>query len=73
MGITKGEMFDRDVFIDYPYETVMFRWDSTHSKIYRKFYGQMEHIVPIPHDDHLYNEALRFGDEISEEKYARGK
>ncbi len=73
MGINKGERFARaDVFVDYPFEEVMFRWDHAEGKVYRKFYGERE-FGPIPHDSNLYNEALRFGDEITQELYDRGK
>lgn len=74
MGINKGERFNReDVFVDYPYETVMFRWDFKEKKIYRKFYGEAESIESVPHENKLFNESLRFGDEITATEYLRGK
>ncbi|AGH85371.1 hypothetical protein [Ralstonia pseudosolanacearum] len=73
MGINKGERFARaNVFVDYPFEEVMFRWDHAEGKVYRKFHGERE-VGPIPHDNNLYNEALRSGDEITREAYVAGK
>ena len=73
MGVNKGEPFARgDIYVDYPFEDVMFRWDHLERKAYRKFYGKAE-TGPIPHDNRLYNEALCFGDEISREAYLAGK
>ncbi|WP_179404299.1 hypothetical protein [Burkholderia guangdongensis] len=73
MGINKGERFNsEDVYVDYPFEEVMFRWNHLDKKTYRKFYGEDE-AGPIPHDNRLYNDALRFGDEITREAYAAGK
>jgi hypothetical protein len=74
MPIEKGERFSKeDLFIDHPYETVMFRWDHTKKRIYRKFYGKEEGTVPIPHDNGLFNDALLYGTEISRETYEKGK
>nr|EUJ16448.1 hypothetical protein RSP673_00085 [Ralstonia solanacearum P673] len=73
MGVNKGERFSReDIYIDYPFEEVMFRWDHVEKKAYRKFYGERES-GPVPHDNNLYNEALRSGDEITREAYTTGK
>ncbi|MDC6283566.1 hypothetical protein [Ralstonia pseudosolanacearum] len=73
MGINKGERFMRgDTYIDYPFEEVMFRWCHVEKKAYRKFYCERES-GPIPHDNNLYNEALRSGDEITREAYIAGK
>ncbi|MEW6674321.1 MAG: hypothetical protein AB1427_21715 [Thermodesulfobacteriota bacterium] len=74
MGIAKGEAFTiRDVFIDYDFEDVMFRWDHVNRRIYRKFYGKAEDPELISHDNELFNKALRFGDEITFEQYRKGK
>ena len=70
MGINKGEEFSkRDIYIDYAFEEVMFRWDHIKREIYIKFYNKDESTKPIPHDNRLFNDALRFGDEISKEDY----
>lgn len=67
------ELSERDIFIDYDYESVMFRWDHVNKKAYKKFYGQQENDEVIDHSNRLYNDALRFGDEISEVAYLKGK
>lgn len=74
MGIAKGEAFNlRDIFIDYDFEEVMFRWDHANKRIYRKFYGRAEDPESIPHDNGLFNRALRFGEEITSDQYTNGK
>ena len=74
MGINKGEHFsERDIFIDYPFENVMFRWDHVQKEIFVKFYDESECTNNVPHDNRLFNDALRFGDEISENVYHQGK
>ena len=70
MPVEKGSTFDaRDVFIDYPFEEVMFRWDHQARKIYVCFYGDGESPEPVPHDNRLFNDALLCGDEIDRLQY----
>jgi hypothetical protein len=74
MGIEKGDKFrERAIFVDHPFESVMFRWDHKSKQIYRKFYGRPENPRPVPHDNRLYNDALLYGTEITAEQYAAGK
>jgi hypothetical protein len=74
MGVSKGERFAReDIFVDYDFEEVMFRWEYLEEKFYRKFYGKAEHPEPIPKSNRLLNDALRFGDEITKDDYLKGK
>ncbi len=74
MGVGKGPWFDeRDVFVDYPFEDVMFRWDHVAEKVYKRFYGEPENPEPVRPDNRLFNDALRFGDEITREQYEKGK
>ncbi len=74
MAINKGESFSRqDVYIDYPFEEVMYRWDHKHGEIYVKFYGEGEKIFPVPIDNRLFNDALLSGQEVSKEVYLKGK
>jgi hypothetical protein len=69
----KGELFARgDVYIDYPFEEVMFRWDHGAMKVYRRFYGEDESPDPVAHDNRLFNDAIQFGDQITREQYERG-
>ncbi|TDM05468.1 MAG: hypothetical protein C4K60_11865 [Ideonella sp. MAG2] len=63
----------RDVYIDYPYESVMFRWEHLTQRVYKKFYGQVESANPVPHDNRLYNDAILCGDEIDAAAYLQGK
>jgi len=74
MPIEKGEIFRvRDVFIDYPFEDVMFRWSHSEKRIFRKFYGAEESRDSVPHDNGLFNQALLGGEEITREQYYAGK
>ena len=73
MPVSKGELFAQgDVYIDYPYEEVMYRWDHQQKKTYVRFYGEAEHPSPVPHDNRLFNDALLSGDQITREQYERG-
>lgn len=74
MPVEKGELFRlRDIFIDYPFEDVMFRWSYKEERIFRKFYGGEECRDPIPHDNRLLNDALLGGIEITGDQYGTGK
>jgi hypothetical protein len=74
MGISKAALKPgRDIYIDYPFEEVMFRWDSAGLVVYRKFYGEPEGDEHIPSDNRLFHDALSFGDEISRDVYVAGK
>lgn len=74
MGIEKNEEFaKRDIYVDYPFEQVMFRWSKKEKSFYRKFYGEIEYFEPIPNDNRLLNDALRFGDEIDIWEYKNGR
>lgn len=74
MAINKGEIFSRqNVYIDYPFEEVMYRWDHKYGKIYVKFYGEDEKKSPVPNDNRLFNDALLSGQEISKKVYMEGK
>jgi len=74
MAIDKGEQFScRDIYIDYPFEQVMYRWDHKTEKIYVKFYGEVEKSDPVPYDSGLFNDALLSGHEITQSEYLKGK
>ncbi len=74
MGICKGEIFaKRDVYVDYPYEKVMCRWDYKKETIHVKFYGDNELPDTMMHDNKLFNNAITFGEEITEDEYIKGK
>jgi hypothetical protein len=70
MPVAKGPQFsDRDIFVDYPFEDVAFRWDHKLKIVFRKFYGEKESAEPIEQSNRLFNDALLYGEEISEEQY----
>ena len=74
MAIDKGELFaQQDVYIDYPFEEVMYRWDHEAKRIYVKFYGKAESSSPISYDNRLFNDALLSGRQVSREIYEAGK
>jgi hypothetical protein len=74
MGVSKGERFaSENIFVDYDFEEVMFRWNFSEKTFYRKFHGKVEHPIPIPQANRLLNDAFRFGDEITETDYLKGK
>lgn len=62
-----------DVYLDYDFEDVMFRWDHQRRLIFVKFDGETEKQQPVSHDNRLFNDALRFGKEISEAVYLNGR
>ena len=69
MGVRTGQRFDvEDVFVDYPFEDVKFRWDHKTKKIFRKFYGQTAE-TEVDYKNGLFNEALRHGDEVTRSAY----
>ncbi len=74
MAIKTGEYLNtKDIYIDYPFEEVMFRRACVDGLIYRKFYGEKETSEPISSDNRLFNDALLSGNEITPEYYMIGK
>lgn len=74
MPIEKGPHFNtRDIFVDYPFEEVMYRWDHKRKEIFVKFYGASESEKPVERSNRLFNDALLSGEEITEQQYANGK
>ncbi|WP_299582876.1 hypothetical protein [uncultured Microbulbifer sp.] len=74
MPFEKSSNLDaKDIYIDYPYESVMFRRGGKKRKIFRKFYGESESLDFVPHDNRLFNDALLYGEAISRELYLKGK
>lgn len=74
MPVGKGEHFAlRDVYIDYPFEEVMYRWDHVARKVFVRFYGETEVARALPYDNRLFNDALLYGSEITAEQYEDGK
>ena len=74
MPIPKDPVFAaRDVCVDYPFESVMVRWDNVSGKIYREFYGEPEGAEFILHENRVFNDALLHGVEITEPAYVLGR
>lgn len=74
MGINKGEKFAKqDVYVDYAFEGVMYRCDHKRSDVFVKFYGKPESEHLVPQDNRLFNDALLYGEEITQEQYLQGK
>jgi hypothetical protein len=73
MGIKDLSAFaTRDVYLDYDFEEVTYRWDHGAQKAYVRFYGAGESASPVPTDNRLYNDAVLYGREISREEYEKG-
>ena len=73
MAVGKGpHLAERDYFIDYPIEEVMFRWDHEAGVAYRRFYGEAG-LAAVEQADRLWNEALAYGDEVDERAFRTGK
>lgn len=73
MGIKSGiELSSRDIYMDYPFEGIMIRWEYRLRKMYRKFYGSTFE-VETSLNYRLITDALLYGDEISKEVYLIGK
>ena len=70
MPIKTGEYLNtKDVYINYPFEEVMFRRECKTGLVYRKFYGEDESNEPIPDNNKLFRDGILYGDEIEKEEY----
>lgn len=56
-----------DVYIDYPFESVMFRFDRASERYFRRFYGENEQ--EIDHSNGLLRDAIAAGHIITAEQY----
>ena len=72
MGIPKEQFRDRDIFIDYDFEDVMFRYEHSTRRCFRRFYGESNE-NEVPHDNRLLNDAILGGSEIEAKTYQAGK
>lgn len=45
-----------DVYIDYPYEDVKFRFEKATGKVYQRWYGGTE--MEVPPDSELFHEGI---------------
>jgi hypothetical protein len=62
----------RDVYLNYDFEEVTYRWDHRTREVYVKFYGAEESKKVVPPDNRLYNDAILYGREISRQEYEEG-
>ena len=72
MGISKVQFQDRDIFLDYEFEDVMFRYQGAARRFFRKFYGESKE-SEVSHDNRLLNDAMQFGKETDAQTYKQGK
>lgn len=72
MGIPNEQFRIRDIFIDYEYEEVMFRFELSTRRFFKKFYGESKE-TEVPYNNRMLNDAIRFGDEVDSRAYQAGK
>jgi hypothetical protein len=74
MGIPNEEFRKRDIYIDYDFEEVMFRYEHSTRRFFRKFYGESnDDEDEVPYDNRLLTDAILGGDEIDAKTYQEGK
>lgn len=62
------ELFQKgDVFLDYPFEEMKFRFDKASNKVFARYYFKPE--VEIKQSDSHFNEAVASGKVITEAEY----
>ena len=70
-GTEKGEAFARrDIYIDYDFEDVTYRWDHRQGTIHVRFYGEAE--SPSRLSTTTACSTMRCGREITREEYETG-
>jgi hypothetical protein len=72
MDISKSDLKGKDVYVDYNFENVLFRFEHKTRTFFRKFYGE-DYEVEVKYNNRLLNDAIRFGDESDEHTYKTGK
>ncbi len=66
--MVKLELFRKgDVYIDYPFEDMKFRFDKASNKVFVRCYGKKE--VEIDQSNEHFNEAIQAGKVITKEQY----
>jgi hypothetical protein len=56
-----------DVYLDYPFEGMKFRFDKATGRVFTRFYGQPE--VEIAQSDVHFREAVSAGTVITKDEY----
>ena len=72
MGVPMSAFRDGDVYIDFPYEEVMFHFEKTTGKIRRKFYGTANE-DEVPRNSKLFAEACSAGEQTTDQVYRQGR
>ncbi len=72
VGILTSAFQAGDVYIDFPYEEVMFRYEKQTGRVFRKFYGEATE-DEVDRSLNLYAEARVAGTQTTAEEYSRGK
>lgn len=68
MGIL-DQFREGDVYLDYPFEDVKFRYENQTGKVYRRFYEQAEE--EVSYSSNLFHDAISAGKQITREEYYR--
>ncbi len=61
-----------DVYIDFPFEDMMFHYVKETGRVFRRFYGET-HEDEIPHSAGVFCDAISAGTETTAEDYAKGR
>lgn len=72
MGVLHDAFLAGDVYIDFPYEEAMFRFEKSTGKIYRRFYGQPCE-VELDAKSQLFAEACVAGTQVTPDVYRAGR
>lgn len=71
MGIPNEAFKGGDLYIEYGFEEVLFRYEKKTSRFFRKFYDE-SHEHEVPHDSELLCEATCSGVLTTAERYFSG-
>ncbi len=72
MGVPYSAFAAGDVYIDFPYEEVFFRFEKTTGRVFRKFYGDSTE-SEVPKSNNLYADARIAGVQVSIDAYIKGR
>jgi hypothetical protein len=71
MGIPSAEFRAGDLYLEYGFEEVLFRYEKETARFFRKFYNE-SHEHEVPHDSDLLSEAICSGVLTTAERYFTG-
>ena len=72
MGVSHDAFVAGDVYIDFPYEEAMFRFEKSTGKIYRRFYGRPSE-DELDSSSKLFADACIAGTQVTPEVYRAGR